>query len=102
MEISLRIEMPALAHLPDFCLAAALIAAGLRAPLGPGAHRLRMETLLRTGASWDGAPYAACPPEKTALRISIPLSHCTFVNVGRGKRGTHNRATLPCLPANYE
>jgi hypothetical protein len=70
--------MPALAHLPDFCLAAALIAAGLRAPLGPSAHRLRMETLLRTGASWDGAPYAAYPagpPERTALRISIPPRH---------------------------
>jgi hypothetical protein len=67
--------MPALAQLADICLASALIAAGWRAPLGGPAP---------TGCAWKpcsgpahraSAPYAAGPPERTALRISIPPRH---------------------------
>jgi hypothetical protein len=64
MEISLKIEMPALAHLPDFYLPSALIAAG--SPWGPLVAHGNLAPDLRI----VGRRSLRRPPERTALRIS--------------------------------
>jgi quercetin dioxygenase-like cupin family protein len=52
---------------------AALFSAGAAQAKEPA--KVQMETLLRSGTSWDGTPYTAYPqgaPELTVLKITIP------------------------------
>jgi quercetin dioxygenase-like cupin family protein len=53
-------------------IAGLLLAGSLQAKEAPS---VQTETLLRSSASWDGAPYKAYPqgsPEMTVLKITIP------------------------------
>ncbi len=46
-----------------------------RSSTDPASPAVRVETLMRTSASWDGVPYASYPsgpPELTILKITIP------------------------------